>query len=44
MPQDFPFDKDDVLRSGIDADIVELEPEEKGKSKLSVVILNPIRE
>ena len=44
IPEDYPFDKDAVLRSGIDADIVELEPEEKGKSKLSVVILNPIRQ
>lgn len=30
IPEDYPFDKDAVLRSGIDADIVELEPEEKG--------------
>lgn len=35
MPEDYPFDKDAVLRSGIDADIVELEPEEKGKLKCS---------
>lgn len=31
IPDDFPFDKDELLRSGIDADIVELEPEEKGR-------------
>ena len=30
IPDDFPFDKDELLKSGIDADIVELEPEEKG--------------
>ena len=31
IPDDFPFDKDELLRSGIDADVVELEPEEKGR-------------
>ena len=31
MPKDYPFNKDELLKSGIDADIVELEPEEKGK-------------
>ena len=30
IPDDFPFDKDELLKSGIDADIVELEPEDKG--------------
>jgi hypothetical protein len=31
IPDDYPFDKDELLSSGIDADIVELDPEEKGE-------------
>ena len=30
MPKDYPFDKNALLKSGVEADIVELEPEEKG--------------
>ena len=30
MPDVFPYSEEDLLRSGIDADAVELEPEEKG--------------
>jgi hypothetical protein len=34
IPKDYPFDKDALRESGIDADIVELEPEERGKLKM----------
>lgn len=30
MPDAFPYSEEELLRSGIDADVVELEPEEKG--------------
>jgi len=30
MPEAFPYSEEELLRSGIDADVVELEPEEKG--------------
>ena len=30
MPDVFPYSEESLLRSGIDADVVELEPEEKG--------------
>jgi hypothetical protein len=33
IPDDFPFDKEAMLKSGIEADIVELEPEEKGRCR-----------
>ena len=30
IPDEYPFDEEEILRSGIDADAIELEPDEKG--------------
>ncbi|KAL7547831.1 hypothetical protein ACHAWF_011103 [Thalassiosira exigua] len=31
IPDEYPFDEDAMLRSGVDADVIELDPEEKGQ-------------